>query len=356
LNETRKESKDMAVLNTKQTRSTSTLSMLSACIAMALANSTMAAGTAFTVTRAADDENPGSLRSAINAANAQPGADVISFAGGLGPIVLNGTDLAITESLSIIGPAARQVISGNQQSSIFRTNSFDVELVLENLRLIDGQSAGSGGAIDVQGPLTVRNSILSGNSTTTSFDPGGAIAISVFNERSPALIEDSLFENNRTLGDNSFGGAIHTRGTLTIRNSTFRNNQTQGATSAGGAISAGGDFFELFDSVVEGNTVLGNNGGGGGISTNTLDNVVVNSIVRENRAEGAGGGGIQINAPASDGSLELRDSTVSGNRAATRGGGVYSVDTIVSIINSTISENSGLALPVPVHCLLFASR
>ena len=337
----------MALPNAKFTCSKSTLSALSTCIALALSSSAMAAEASFTVTRSADDEDPGSLRSAINAANAQPGADVITFADGLGPIVLNGTDLPITESLSIIGPSARQVISGNQLSGILRTNSFDIELVLENLRLIDGQSDGSGSAINVQGPLTVRNSILSGNSTTTSFDPGGAIAVSVFNERSPALIEDSLFENNRTLGDNSAGGAIFTRGTLTIRNSTFRNNQTQAASSPGGAISASGDFFEMFDSVVEGSTVSGNNGGGGGISATTVDGLVVNSIVRDNAAAAASGGGIRMASPASGGVFELVDSTISGNRAGNRAGGVYTLDMAVSVVNSTISGNlaSGTAGP-----------
>lgn len=335
----------MLIPHPKSARSKFHLSTLATCIGLALAGHA-AAGPSLVVTRSADDEDPGSLRSAINAANAQPGADVITFTDGVGPIVLNGTDLPITESLSIIGPAGRQVISGNQLSSILRTNSFDVELVLENLRLIDGQSDGSGGAINVQGPLTVRNSILSGNSTTTSFDPGGAIAISVFNERSPALIENSLFENNRTLGDNSSGGAIFTRGTLTIRNSTFRNNQTQGAASPGGAISAGGDFFEMFDSVVEGSTVSGNNGAGGGISATTVDGLVVNSIVRDN-AVTAAGGGIRMASPASGGVFELIDSTISGNRAATRAGGLYTLDMAVSAVNSTISGNlaSGTAGP-----------
>lgn len=320
------------------------------CIGLALATSPAVAGGPLTVTRAADDENPGSLRSAINAANVQPGADVITFADGLGPIVLNGTELTlITESVSIIGPSGRQVISGNQETRIFSAQGFEVDLVLENLRLIDGRGDEfvGGGAVLVDGPLTVRNCIFSGNATNGSFNSGGAIAISLFNEPAPTLIEDSLFENNRTIGSNSSGGAIRTRGALTIRNSTFRNNQTQGFDSSGGAISASGMFFEMFDSVVEGNSVLGTVSRGGGIRTiGTPDNSIVNSVVRGNTVATANGA-IWVNPVSPEGgSLVLRDSTVSGNRSATRGG-IYSIDTEVTIINSTLSGNLNLGSSIP---------
>mgnify|MGYP006274857441 CR=1 FL=1 len=319
------------------------------CIGLALATSPAVAGGPLTVTHAADDENPGSLRSAINAANAQAGADVITFADGLGPIVLNGTQLpTISESVSIIGPPGRQVISGNQQTRIFSAEGIEVDLVLENLRLIDGRGDGffgGGGAVLVDGPLTVRNCIFSGNSTNGDLDKGGAIANSQFN--APTLIEDSLFENNRTIGNRSSGGAIDTRGALTIRNSTFRNNQTEGFDSSGGAISAQGTIFEMFDSVVEGNSVLGTVSRGGGIRTvETPDNSIVNSVVRGNTVAGSNGA-IWVNPVSnSPGSLVLRDSTVSGNRAAFRAG-IYTIDTEVTIINSTISGNLNLGSSIP---------
>jgi hypothetical protein len=60
------------------------------------------------------DSGPGSLRAAILAANAHPGADAIGFAGGLkGTITLAG-ELDITDDLKIDGPGANQVtVSGN---------------------------------------------------------------------------------------------------------------------------------------------------------------------------------------------------------------------------------------------------
>src|SRR5262249_7391682 len=68
------------------------------------------------------DSGPGSLRAAIAAANANPGADTISFAGGLrGTIALAGGQLSITDALTIDGPGAWQLaVSGDDASRVFR--------------------------------------------------------------------------------------------------------------------------------------------------------------------------------------------------------------------------------------------
>lgn len=66
-----------------------------------------------------DDYSPGnfSLREAIAVANATAGADEITFAAGLsGTITLNGSDIDITGSVSIVGPGADQLtISGTDR-------------------------------------------------------------------------------------------------------------------------------------------------------------------------------------------------------------------------------------------------
>src|SRR5262245_57279878 len=65
------------------------------------------------------DSGPDSLRAAITAANANPGADEIDFAT-TGTIALTSGQLDITDSLTINGPGASALtVSGNHASRVF---------------------------------------------------------------------------------------------------------------------------------------------------------------------------------------------------------------------------------------------
>src|SRR5215471_712143 len=63
----------------------------------------------FTVTNLLD-AGPGSLRAAIDAANAAPGADVIEFAGGLKGNVSLTSQLGITEDLTVVGRGEDKIV------------------------------------------------------------------------------------------------------------------------------------------------------------------------------------------------------------------------------------------------------
>src|SRR5262245_55034943 len=67
------------------------------------------------------DGGDGSLRQAVLAANALPGADAIRFADGLqGTIALTGGQLDVTDDLEIRGPGAELVaVSGTDASRVF---------------------------------------------------------------------------------------------------------------------------------------------------------------------------------------------------------------------------------------------
>src|SRR5262249_46757700 len=74
-----------------------------------------------------DDSGPGSLRAAILAVNANPGADTVQFAPGLqGTITLSSTngELKITDDLTINGPGASLLtVSGNSASRVFHVSN-----------------------------------------------------------------------------------------------------------------------------------------------------------------------------------------------------------------------------------------
>src|SRR5439155_16564232 len=65
------------------------------------------------------DNGPASLRAAVVAANANPGADAIDFAT-TGTITLTSGALDITDSLTINGPGVNALtVSGNHVSRVF---------------------------------------------------------------------------------------------------------------------------------------------------------------------------------------------------------------------------------------------
>ncbi|MBL8764260.1 MAG: hypothetical protein JNM07_08315, partial [Phycisphaerae bacterium] len=116
----------------------------------------------------------GSLRDAIDSANAQLGADVIEFAPGLtGTIALGGTELQVTEDLAINGPGASLLtVSGSGLSRVFNFASGSSSI---SGLTISGGNAGSGGGIRgsasssviLNGSTVANNSAILGGGIST---------------------------------------------------------------------------------------------------------------------------------------------------------------------------------------------
>jgi hypothetical protein len=121
------------------------------------------------------------------------------------------------------------------------------------------------------------------------------------------LIEESIIRDNR----GSAGGGIFNDGKLTLVNCTVSNN-----TATGG------------DTYLECNT-------GGGIKNMAGVAELINSTVSGNNALGKGGG-LHI---ACQGTLVLVNSTISSNNTNNNGGGVY-INGVGEFTNSTIVNNS----------------
>ena len=100
--------------------------------------------TAFTVINLLDS-GPDSLRAAVAAANANPGADTIDFAT-TGTIALTSGQLDITDSLTINGPGANALtVSGNYVSRVFGLAG-DPTVLIADLTVANGWTTGSPGA------------------------------------------------------------------------------------------------------------------------------------------------------------------------------------------------------------------
>ena len=195
---------------------------------------------------AAAGDLPGSLRQAVFDVNANPGADVVQFAPGLsGAIVLTNGQLNVTESVTIEGPGALQVIiSGNNTTRVFGLgapgpNAYDIS----GLTIAHGDSIrDNGSAIRMQDPddtLRIRGAIIRDNRNfdgagTAIFMTGGSIALTdtaVVNNsggRGVLYLQDAgaVVSNSTFSGNSGAFGDIWVRGAFglasaRIEHSTF---------------------------------------------------------------------------------------------------------------------------------------
>ena len=247
----------------------------------------------FTVTNILDDGSAGSLRSAINQANAAPGPDSVAFAPRLaGTIALEPTrgELDITGSLTIDGPGSdRLTVSGNNATRVFNISGSTTDVELTRLTIADGSATGTtmmgplgpvtlgGGILNNGGHLIVSHVTLADNQVVGFNGAGGAIA-NVFG--ATLTVDHSTFTGNESVGTReAAGGAIanDAGSSLTVAHSTFTGNQATGADASagngggafGGAISnRGGSQATVLHSTFADNLAHGGKGANGGPAKN----------------------------------------------------------------------------------------
>jgi predicted outer membrane repeat protein len=230
------------------------------------------------------------------------------------------------------------------------------------------------------GAIALKNSTLSadqvtitGNSTTAGLADGGG----VFLDNTPATFVESALANNFTLGSNARGGGIAVvgagsvvsldkntvlslnrttgtgamgggafvgGGTLEINNSNVTLNSTSGMNASGGGVAIGsGGTLRMTGAHVQLNTTAGSTAHGGGVAVLGGAATIRDSLLSGNKAQNgnAKGGGLYSDTAMSGSSITmLVNSTVSGNMAGLRGGGVFNADGRTTILHSTITNNS----------------
>jgi hypothetical protein len=168
------------------------------------------------------DSGPGSLRQLI--ADAAYGDTILI---GSRDIALTSGKLSVSpgKALTIAGAGARSTsISGSRAYRIIET---DAALTLRDLTLRDGKVFYDGGAVWTTGPLTLIDTALVDN-TSTTFTGGAVYATS-----SSVTISRSLFKNN-SAGSNGGALSLGANTLVTVQNSTFAGNA---AANDGGALS-----------------------------------------------------------------------------------------------------------------------
>lgn len=303
---------------------------------------------AFTVTNLNGD-GPGSLRQAVLDSNAAPGADTVDFAPSVfGTIPLGGSELNITDPLTINGPGSSSLILDAGGTSRILTVQGGVTATLNGLRMINGSVGDNGAGIRNFGNLTINNSSIVGNTSGSS----GAGIYSTGN----LTLDKTVIGGNTS---NTDGGGIHIAdGTATVTNSSITENSADASAAGifnegtlnitGSAFTAniasivnnarsGGGIFTLNGAVnISNSTFSGNVAGAGGAihdSGGTLS--ITNSTFSGNVANfaGTGGGGAILLTGAT---ATIRNSTIASNTSTDAGGGIFIDPTSTAALTSTL--------------------
>ena len=246
-----------------------------------------------------DNDGSGSLRKAIDDANAHSGDDRILFQSGLtGSINLTSALPHLEGPLEVVGPGPDKLaVDGDGANTVLEISTYPYStppVAISGLKITGGggQVAGIG---TVSTSLTLRDVAISGNS---------GLGLNIF--RSSLLMEDSTVSDNKQ-GHYGGGISVFQFASATIRRTTITGN--------GGDVGAGLNFLET-TGTVEDSTITGNHGGSGG-------------------GVGAEFGGVTITG-----------STIAGNTADTVAGGVYNRGgSTVTLQNTIVAGNTAPSGP-----------
>jgi hypothetical protein len=277
---------------------------------------------ALLVTMAADT-GPGSLRAAIQAANADTTPDTITFDPSLngGRITATSGPLpTITATgLTIQGPGSNALtVAGNANGTVLTVGSGVSGVTISGLTISDGGSAifgiTSGGGIANDGTLALVGCIVSQNGISS--EGFAALGGGIANDGTMTITSCVITGNSVHGKVGSVGAGIDNRGQMTITDSTVSGNVASGPflTVAGGGISNSGTLTLLRCTVSgnQANTTAGSASGGGVATMGSSVTTIIDCTITGNSSPG--GGGVQVLG----GTLALTNCTV----ALNVGGGI----------------------------------
>lgn len=374
----------------------------------------------FTVNTTTDatDANPGdghcetapgngicTLRAAVQEANALPGADAITVPAGHYDLTISGADedhaatgdLDIREELTITGDRdVTTVIDANREDRVFHILGVDASisdltvtkgdpddlwysgggiyngrdedyhegaLTLSNVYVKNNHVAGWGGGILSLGPLTVTNSIITDNVATGN---GGGIrsrgtlylhdttvysnAAGVYGAGISALriiLKDSVVGGNSLVGDtNHKGGGLHVAISALIEDSAIGHNTLRDGLGGGIFIGMNANVT-ITHSIIWANAARTDDGNtgtrGGGIYNESNQTVTISDTVIYENLSYHNGGGIYHDPFSGRGEIYLHRVSVNQNQAQGSGAGIYN-NGDMHLVNATISGNQTFGL------------
>ncbi|MBN2477479.1 MAG: hypothetical protein JXB62_22930, partial [Pirellulales bacterium] len=261
----------------------------------------------------------------------QEAPDRVTFepALGGGEIVLGGASIFVDRSISIDASGLQSlVIDADGKSGAFTAFAEEVDLI--GLTITGGVSDTGGGIWNWSDTLTIRDSVITANSTSRASghrNNGGGVC----NHSGAITIANSTILGN-TAGV-SGGGIYNASGALTITTSTVSGNVAAGSSyEGGGGICNVSGTMTITDSTILGNSSSKHRGGGIYNGSGTL--TISGSTISENAAYG-GGSGIY-----NSGTLMVADSIVAGNSSGHGGAAIHKSWGTMELTGSIMVGNS----------------
>ena len=298
--------------------------------------------------------------------NAGDGVLVISDLGGKTDIRANevsgnqGSGIALTTVIG--GSLTDNVISDNHTTG--GGGGLDISGAVNNFVIRDNtiraNSALQGGGIDISGSVAeIKNNLIESNHTTASSNGGGGLYVNAGASGSYVLVSGNRIRANSTT---NMGGGLVVLGMVDVIGNTIEDNVG----------SSGGGMIATAQGKISNNLIRGNSAQiGGGIRTvNATGLTLERNRVIDNQAtngEGGGmnlwggffmdvaldgnqvisntattkGGGIYLECPTGVDPLNIANSVLAGNLAAT-GSGLYMTVCDANLAYSTVAANRGV--------------
>lgn len=364
------------------------LLLLLAALAAVLLPTASAAALSYPVTSPADTDSKGTLRGSIEEANARIGADTIPI-GVTGAIGLESALPMVTDDVAIIGPGAGSLTVERAAATEFRIFDFGsgISASLSGVTVTGGVAQEGAGVRGQSTDLTLVGVVVAGNEAVDeavdigdgeAFAAGGGVL-----NTGPLTVRESVIAGNSAIAtgggtlSSALGGGVMAWDSVTVDRSTISGNAAEAhgeggkqTRALGGGLRVMGEPAIVERSTVSGNSVVAdlgmtNEARGGGLQGNGL--VLTSSTVTGNSLTSIGF--------AAGANLEFKDPTLISNTIVAgaigdaescgfaQGSGGFNLDEDGSCLFDRATDLAGVAAgldpvlqanggPTPTHALL----